>query len=279
MIPSNQIVFEKSSKGPVVYIRHAMSEYNQRVLDIPESQAEYEICTWDAPLTEKGKRQSEELSEKLKGISIKYAFCSPMKRCIQTALIALKDHPQQNIKLNIHPFITETVHVFHDFSKNINEKKELFGKNLNLDNSLHFDWSIFEEMYPDSTEQELYWLNFVDNHENDSYAGELVEKIKKNPLNEQIMTDFNTHFLNSNKRPESVYNMFKRNLRFKEYISNFIKNNNLTFNENEKILVFTHSDFTRISTSAMAYNMDRHDDFPVDCYKPLNCEMITMNIN
>jgi len=74
--------------------------------------------------------------------------------------------------------------------------------------------------------------------------------------------------------------MFKRNLEFKDLLrKNLEEIKKYTYQINdEKILVFTHSAFTKISTSKNAYNMEVISDFPVDCYKPDNCEIISMNV-
>jgi broad specificity phosphatase PhoE len=61
----------------------------------------------------------------------------------------------------------------------------------------------------------------------------------------------------------------------KEKTSNELTND---FEEDDKILVVTHSAFIRMSTTEMAYKLDRIECYPEDCYRPANCEIISLNI-
>lgn len=66
----------------IYFTRHGQTDWNK------ERKIQGHI---DIPLNEEGIRQAKELHDKLKDIKIDIAFCSPLQRAKDTALIALKD--------------------------------------------------------------------------------------------------------------------------------------------------------------------------------------------
>ena len=115
----------------------------------------------DCKLTNKGINQSEEISLEISKMKIKYIFCSPMLRCIQTCYNSLKNHPDKNnITVIIHPLITETINCNHDFSKDIANKKKLF----NIESEIKFDWSVFDKYFPEENVQNSYYLDYYYHH-------------------------------------------------------------------------------------------------------------------
>jgi broad specificity phosphatase PhoE len=252
-------IYERNDSGKLLYIRHGQTHFNKFSHDFSEEEAKIKIEFLDCPLSDHGKDQSKNLSEKVKNYKIKYIFCSPLHRCLETCLISLNNHPdKENLKIIIHPLITETVHCIHDFSKRIFEKKENFNK---AKTGLEFDWSLFDSLHENEVHGETYFMDFMDNFpvEENEYIHDLFKKIKneehyKNKKHEEVenyLLEFSNFAAEKKKRPESLKNMFNRNLKFKE----FVKSLEQQLMEDEKILVYTHSCFMQISTSREAYQM------------------------
>ena len=103
-------------------------------------------------------------------------------------------------------------------------------------------------------------------------------------------------FIRKNKRPESLFNLHHRTQNFKKFLKNFLngsrKISNI-FQEEEKIekeeeffkmetnksvLVFTHSGFIRMSTAKLSWPLEDIKNYPSDCSKPNNCEMVPIDI-
>jgi hypothetical protein len=275
-------LYEKSQVGPVLYIRHGMTEYNKICLKLSKSEAKVKAEYIDCPLSEEGQKQANEISSTLASMKLKYVFCSPLLRCLETCYLSLLNHSDvENIKVIVHPLIMETISGVHDFSKNILMKKKLYNNTTKV----KFDWSVFDNYYPYPNEQECFFLNFIDNCNEDgdveSEFNILIKEIKANSidleLKDQLLGKLSLYGVKNNlSRLESLKAMFNRNLQFKEYLKDLMKTE--SFNNDEKILVFTHSAFTKISTSNQAYYLDKIELFPEDCLKLENCEIITMNI-
>jgi len=315
-------LYEKTTNGKFIYIRHGETDYNVKIQNIGKEIAGVDPIHLDLPLNEVGIAQSQELSKKIKEFKIQVVFTSPLNRCLETAYYALKDHPEkENFKIIICPFLTESVHSTHDYSVKIFKKKEFYSKqNLGLD----YDWTLFEELFPDLGDQEFYYLKFIDTvDEKDERIIAILKKLKNNieELNQLTSTgnqeiksqefkekyekylfnriqldlgDFAYYYFRiCKKKPESLTHMFIRNLKCKELFlkitekldkikhSNcFIERSKLLNGEedNEKVLVFTHSAFIKIATSYLAYEMKEIESYPEDCVVINNCGMISMNI-
>ena len=122
-------LYETNTNSPHLYIRHAQSLYNHHSEGIDEELIKSNKEFLDANLSDLGVVQSIGLQEKISDLNIKYVFCSPLMRCIQTCYNSLKKHPQrENIIVYIHPLITETVHCVHDYSRKIRLKKSILIK-------------------------------------------------------------------------------------------------------------------------------------------------------
>jgi bisphosphoglycerate-dependent phosphoglycerate mutase len=159
-------MFDQSTKGKFLYIRHGETDYNVKLnstKNVKEVQVDETFL--DSSLCDDGIKQAEGLGEKLKTLNIKYVFCSPLNRCLETTFISLKDHPfKENITILIHTYITEVIHGAQDLSKNIWKKKELYNEN----SEIKCDWRHFDCDFPNEKDSEFYFLNFINNiEEND----------------------------------------------------------------------------------------------------------------
>ena len=67
-------IYELSEKGPVLYVRHAITDYNIVSMTISKEFLRDDIKFIDCCLSDIGKKQAEELSEKLKYLNICLRF-------------------------------------------------------------------------------------------------------------------------------------------------------------------------------------------------------------
>merc|ERR1712032_1499301 len=226
---------------------------------------------------------------------------------------------KDKIKILICPLVTETVTATHDYSLNIHKKKEYFSKkNLGMDFDWSLFEEKFpslgdQEFYylrfidnvdPNKRNNEILQklLKMIDevnkiSGENkefyELYVHDAMDKIQMN------LGDLaNYYYQIIKKKPESLNHMFIRSLKFKEFLRNLNENlgriskeriqsldtnaDNSTDtceNDEEKVLVFTHSAFIKISSSVKAYELENIDTYPEDCAIIKNCEMISIEIN
>jgi broad specificity phosphatase PhoE len=268
-------LYEKNTDGTVLFIRHGQTQYNQ--IETPENKDEVKLRQdlLDCPLNVVGRKQAEEAQAKLNEFKVKYVYSSPLMRCLESTYFALQNHPdRQSFKVVVCPLITETVHGVHDFTIDLQKKKSQF----NLESEVKFDWGFFDSCFPDPKAAEVYFLEYVDNV--DSSTKKKVEEMKAQLLENatpELLVKFATYFRDLKKRPETFKRMLQRGLDFNRYISTLKKE----LSPNEKILVFTHSTFIMILDSKKAREMETIPDFefPDDCYKPTNFEILSMNVD
>ena len=274
-------LYETSGQGPLLFIRHGETAYNTLSKSFGKEITRTSRGYLDCELNENGEAQAQALSKKLSEYKINYAFSSPALRCLQTCLISLKSHPErEQITIFVHPFLCETVSGVNGFCLNIREKK----KNFNFQSEIKFDWSIFDSLFPDQQLQDIFFLNFI--KRDDSRFLEISNKLQSEEilndktLLENKLVELSSFYVRNSKRPESLQDFFERSVKFKAFIREFITCYSL--NEKiHKIPIFTHSGFTRISSSQFAYDIQKRgtiDSFPKDCYQQENCEITTIHI-
>jgi broad specificity phosphatase PhoE len=278
-LEQNTPIYERSDKGPVLYIRHGKTQFNV-VSEVRTSENPYVLTKYiDSPLNDEGIEQSKNLANALKGLKIKYAFTSPLERCIQTAYYSLREHPDvANITVFVHHELTETVNGSQDYSKDIKNKKEKYSS---MEEGLKFDWSLFDQEFIIENDKENYFFKYVDNAPEDKKeeCRVLVEKIKAMGSSEErdkLLMEWASHYheRETPERPESLNMMRKRGYAFKE----FIKSKLADLKEDEKILIFTHSSYIRLLTSKEAIKEKSLVWYPKDAYKPENCEIVTLHL-
>ena len=146
-------------------------------------------------------------------------------------------------------------------------------------------------------------INMINSHNKEFYEKYVIDTMDKIQMNLGDLAHF--YYEICKKKPESLKHLFIRSLIFKEFLQNLNKNlknikkgktiqSEINDNDNEneindcgseseseheKVLVFTHSAFIKISSSEKAYGMKDIDTYPDDCVIIKNCGMISMNIN
>jgi broad specificity phosphatase PhoE len=265
-------LYEKNPNGNILVIRHGQTFYNVEEVTKTKYECNTNPDLLDSELTDLGKQQAEEAQPIMNEFKIKYVFSSPLLRCLQTAYLALLTHPQRKeIKVIVHPLITETVHCVHDFIVDLDKKKKFY----NMESEVKFDWSYFDNYFPDPKVREVYFLEFVNNYEpGEVVVEEMIKGLLEGSTREKL-TKFSTYFQDVKRRPEKLKAMFNRGLKFKEYLRDLLKDEKLA---DEKVLIFSHSFFIMLMNSEMANKLDEIIEAPEDCYKPKNLEILSINI-
>ena len=256
-------MYEKSTKGPVIYIRHAESKLNEVMMDPKNIHLKNSRELIDCGLTEKGKKQCEFLGKTLLEFKIKYVFISPLNRAIDTCYLSLKDHPEfNNFKFIILPLASEIIDSSCDIPCSLIEKKIRYQnyKNFDLNWEFYKDYFFLDNIDEPEFIEKLKDVNFSKYDENFAVYEKGLDQCKANDLS-----------------GESIMHLFKRGCELKLFFKNFLSTINLE--DKEKILLFTHSAITKISTSSLAYSVDKFLDFPQDSVFLNNCEFLTMNVD
>ena len=109
----------------VFIIRHAQSTYNHAYHNLLTYRAnpEKDFNLIDAPLSEDGILQCNNSVDAIRLTpNVKYVIMSPLRRCLQTAYLLYKDHPNFNeIQFVIEPDIREHLHSPCDIANPIEE--------------------------------------------------------------------------------------------------------------------------------------------------------------
>jgi len=262
-------VCDSSLNGPIIYIRHAQTNYNTFSKEIKEKKLiRLEEKYLDCVLSEEGRKQCDNFYNLIKDYDIKYCFTSPLARCLETSSISLKNHKNaEKIEIIVHPLLTEIISSTQTITKSIKAKKEEF----NMNSHIKYNWNVFDQYYPNEKDQDHYYFDFVD-HPIVETQTELIHQIKENPENGQI-SKFLGAFWKHGLRPETFSSLLNRTISFKNYLIDFIKEKRLS--ENEKILIFTHLGFITMSTSNTVSILNNITEFPRDGFCPRNCEAIS----
>jgi len=264
-------LYEKNTNGKILYVRHGITQYNQDRKTMDKKLLRIKEKYIDCPLNEDGINSAKNLQEFFNKLEIEQVYVSPLYRALQTAYFIFKNHPKKNeFDIKIHPLISEKSTSVHDFCRKIKESK----KDFNEKSEVSFNWKIFDNYYDNELKQNTFFMNFMDNLSEEKKI-EFINKFKKDDKNykkiEVEISKFGSDFL-----LESFKHLFLRNLEFKNFLK---KEHEKTLNDiNKKIVVITHSAYSKLSTSLKAYNMEQINEYPDDCLKLNNCEVISMYI-
>lgn len=264
--------YERSLNGQVIYVRHAQTNYNlfteeMKILKSIRLEEKYLDCD----LSNEGILEAENLFETLKNFDIKYCFTSPLIRCLETSFISLKNHQNvKNIEVIVHPLLNEIISSTQTITKPIKAKKEKY----NIDCDVKYNWSIFENYFKEESEQNFFFFNFIDYNIIESLK-ELVTQIKFS-TKDGLISQFLDIFWKNGVRPETFNSLLSRTKTFKNFLNEFIKEKQIP--ENEKILVFTHGGFIKMSTSNIVSSSEKILNFPEDGYAAKNCETISITL-
>lgn len=271
--------YERNQNGKFLYIRHGQTDYNltsasiENDSSLSNSTKEEKIKNFrsdpnflDCKLNDKGKEQSENLRLIIDNLSVKYIFCSPLRRCIETMLISLSTYKKKDeLKIFIHPLLSEVVHTIHDGSIDMTEKT-WFYNDLSSKLGLSIDWKYMKTLEYD------YMFDFIDN-DYEKVVNSCGEDGKKSLSS--ILKHYYQKY-SSDYIPESVSAAFTRSLKMKHFLIDFEKNTQKQEGK-EKILLFSHSGFIKTSTISVDYEVI-DEKYPENIYFPENCEVISIDI-
>ena len=270
-------VYFNNTDGKFLYVRHGKTFYN---IEFEKLGSDKTIKTdpkfIDCELSPEGIKQAREKQSIFNSFKIEDIYVSPLYRTLQTAYYLFETHPnKKNITIYVHPLISENVNATHDITIDIKKSKKKFNEN----SEIKYDWNIFESYYKTEKEQDLYYLNFIDLLD-EKEKNNIINKIYlnygtdnlKNCLSEMVELEnkFNLYFL------ESYKHIFYRNYQFKEFLREKYKNS--LNNKDMKVVIISHGGYCKIGTSKKAYEIEKIDKLPEDCYFFKNCEIVSMNI-
>ena len=167
----------------------------------------------------------------------------------------------------------ETLSGCCDLSKDIEEKKKLVNEFCSNEDY----WIYFEEFcQTNNIAEECFYLKFINSDLKDKeVCKELFNNISNNDKKKDgMISQLVTELSDSKNKPETYYGTFQRAKKLKEFFKDFLEKNKLE--NDEKLIVFTHSAFIRVSTSKLAYEMTDFRDYPSDAIKIDNCEMLSI---
>ena len=209
-------------------------------------------------------------------LSLEKVYVSPFYRALQNLTYSLENHPNKNnIIALVHPFVSELSNCINDYILDIKQTK----KDFNMNSKIKIDWTIFDEYvkgikydenffyfdnfdYFDEEQKNKMYLKLKNYYDNNN-----IEKLR-NGLSELAELRFN-----KGKRFESLVHSQGRFIKFVDFIK--IKHKNTLQNNDEKILVFSHSCFMKVGTNLTPYESKEIQDFHPNCYSPKNCEILS----
>ena len=263
----------------VIYIRHAHSKYNlwDEMLSDEFKDAEYpeeaediselkhvtgkrDFRLHDSTLTKKGISQAS--TKMYHSFPIKYVFCSPLRRVLETTYLLFGNHPNKP-KLVVHPLLREIMNLPNDVPYPLQEIEPVYEEK-------GFDFSLLK-LLPQPQLHFLYTLNSPDKEQ-------LLEAIEHNPET-SYLNIIESHKLRKRKfepkhfhRVETYANIRKRAKDFAAFLKSFIKESGCSSNE---IAVVTHGEFIKYTTTTEYSN--EHQKV---ASKPIkNCSYISVDIN
>lgn len=273
----NKDVIQLNSEGKFLYIRHGQTDYNKdsKLIDgdqMGKYEMKWDIKYLDCKLNEDGIKQSLNLSNKLNKLKIEKIYCSPLRRCLETALYSLSSHPQnKELEIIIVPLLCEGIHTIHDGSINILEKIEYYK-----------DFNSHNKYIMNKLKDKSYNLNYNINWEA-AIDFENIQKsyIKLYPKDKLLNFSFpdiiKKSFKEEGLRAESLPDVFNRTKEFKKYYLSVLNNNNNIL----KVLIFSHSGYIRCASLGINYHFPytKENDslYPKEVYYPGNCEVVSIN--
>ena len=258
--------------GKFLFMRHGKTNFNSDHEKIRQINISYIDCH----LSQKGIQQVKAKQNIINSLSIEKVYVSPFYRALQTAEILLENHPNlNNIPIIVHPKIAEIGGCTHDFIFDIKKNKNDF----NINTKVKFNWNIFDEYIRRiNYDENFFYFEEYDNIKQDlkneiyNNLRELYEN-KKSELYQQALEKLAMFRIEYKKKFESVQHEYNRFLEFK---NNLNKEHNLTLNNNnEKILIISHSSFIKIATSPGPYKEKKSKAHP-SCHSMENLEIISI---
>mmetsp|Transcript_44595 Transcript_44595/g.43242 ORF Transcript_44595/g.43242 Transcript_44595/m.43242 type:complete len:132 (+) Transcript_44595:246-641(+) len=129
-----------------------------------------------------------------------------------------KNHPNKaNIKFVVLPIIREVLASTNDIGRNIHEIAELYGKDKELTQGVHLDFSLVMNF----SQPELYQIHTLANFEKQQYLLSQLKEQENHVSNYlEVMT---TTLINNFPRYESHQDIYKRTEIIKNFMRQYLK--------------------------------------------------------
>jgi len=191
----------------------------------------------DCSMTEESMKKAVELQEQFNKYNVTYCFVSPLLRCMESAYHVLSSHPNKaNIKVFVTTLLSEHLSCStHNVCTNTDKKKVKY----NSSSIPSFDWKYFDESARKLKNENLFYLDFIDNKNINSYQ-EIIDKLEDNYCFDHI-SQFLVSYVNINQFPESFNSLNKRCKKFKAMLKDFIKEKNIDVKKRECISLYAFS--------------------------------------
>lgn len=266
-------MYEKNLNGKFILIRHGETDYNFATRDKDYFKSRYEPKFFDTHLTQDGIKQAENASSKFSNLNIKDIYVSPYYRTLQTSFYLFKNHPQKNkIIIKVFPLIAENILGFETMIKDIDINKSKF----NMNSEIKYDWSYFDNLYKTKKEQDLFYLNNVDNFIDINEKDKLIKNVYESHGTE----NFEKELINLSKRIklkqafETTKHRLSRAMQLKEFLKNTYKN---SMNEtDEKVFLVSHAGISLAFTSPLKVADEKNPG--CDGVLLGNCEAVSLKV-
>ena len=259
--------------GKFLFMRHGQTWFNKQKSD-DSRRYNPEFC--DAHLTDKGIEQIKSSQKSINKLNLEKVYVSPYYRTLQTVTLALENYPNlSEIKVLVHPKISEMVLNIQDFYLDIKQTK----KDFNMNSKVKIDWSYFDEYAKKSKYDEnfLYFENLnllAESEKNFEYLK--LKEIYENGEIQEFKKEIGKFLKKKNKifsQYESFKHVYQRFEEFKSFLKNEIKDN--MNDKNKKILCISHGGFINTATSPVPFQNDKINE-PDNLYRIQNGEIISL---
>ena len=224
----------------IYLLRHGESKFNLAQLE-PDYMSD-KLKHWfrkdlvDCELTELGIQQAKEAGEKLKNVNISLVLVSPLRRTLQTAYYAFKDHPSKPL-FKVIPLGREFMGLSCDFPTDIESLLKEFP----------FDFSELEAF-----KDKKLWILETFEGEDQELLGGLIKDLPEGPERLEKFTDIliETARKMHPKFVESGAHVIARGKKLKKYLHTHLK----LLRETEKLVYVGHKSIFEVMTGT------KHDE-------------------
>ena len=256
-------------------VRHGQTSYN---IYIDKHLRDIDSKIADAPLNETGIKQAKSRQKEVNKLNIKYVYCSPLFRALQTASILLENHPEKdNIVITVHPLIHEALICPYTFPLDISYSKSVF----NLNSKVKVDWDLFDEITQKLPYQQNFFyfsnitllsdqekVTFYDKF-NESYKSNNMEKLKEE------MEKLSKYSVDECKKPlESLRHVALRFDDFRRFLLG--KFGGCLEKTEEKVLIVCHGTLIQVLTAPKPYENDDIICHQKEGFRADNCQIISI---
>ena len=268
--------FSFDLSGKFLLMRHGETFYNSN----PNLSRRYNTDLSDSHLSDVGINQAKSKQEEINNLDIERIYVSPFYRAIQTISLALENHPNlNNIKVIVHPKISEIVCSAHDYIIDIKQTK----KDFNMNSKVKVDWSYFDEYVKKIKYDENFFyfenIDLIDEKEkNEEYKKlkELYDKEDMKGFKEELW-----NYLKEKNKTFVIYESFKHGYERLEEFKNFLKiEHKDTINDkNKKVLCVCHSSLISIVISPIQFSNLNLNKKPDNLVKLGNAKIISFFVD